>query len=286
MNLVKAGNKLNIPSVVAGCVPQGERTLKGLEKTSMVGVLQVDRVVEVVEQTLNGNVVQLMEGGRLPRLDLPKIRKNRMVEIVPLSTGCLGACTYCKTKHARGELGSYETGAIVNRIKQVIAEGVKEIWLSSEDTGAYGRDIDTDLPALLRAITEVMPDEGVMLRVGMTNPPFILDHLDAVAECLNLPKVFSFLHVPVQAGSDSVLERMNREYTCAEFERVVDFLSARCPDVTIATDIICGFPGETEEDWQQTMDLCRKYRFRNLHISQVGALGACALGACARSIRS
>jgi tRNA A37 methylthiotransferase MiaB len=76
MNLVKLGNKMQIPSVVAGCVPQGEQTLKGLEKVSMVGVLQVDRVVEVVEQTLNGNVVQLMEKGRLPRLDLPKVLES------------------------------------------------------------------------------------------------------------------------------------------------------------------------------------------------------------------
>jgi threonylcarbamoyladenosine tRNA methylthiotransferase CDKAL1 len=192
-----------------------------------------------------------------------------MVEIVPLSTGCLGACTYCKTKHARGELGSYETEAIVGRIKSVIAEGVKEVWLSSEDTGAYGRDIGTNLPALLRSITAALPEEGVMLRVGMTNPPFILDHLDAVAECLNRSQVFGFLHIPVQAGSDHVLEKMNREYTCAEFERVVDFLTAKVPGVTIATDIICGFPGETDEDWEETMNLVRKYRFHTLHISQV-----------------
>ena len=88
----------------------------------MVGIQQVDRVVEVVEETLKGHTVRLLERGRLPRLDLPKIRRNPLVEIVPLSTGCLGACTYCKTKHARGELGSYETSAIVQRIEAVIAE--------------------------------------------------------------------------------------------------------------------------------------------------------------------
>ena len=210
INMVTEARKTNKTVVVSGCVPQGESTLKGLEDVSMIGVLQVDRVVEVVEETLKGNTVRLLERGRLPRLDLPKIRKNRLVEIVPLSTGCLGNCTYWKTKHTRGELGSYEISAIVDRVKSVAKEGVKEVWLSSEDTGAYGRDIGTDLPALLKAITANLP-EGVMLRVGMTNPPFILDYLDAIADCLNHPSVFAFLHVPVQCGSNSVLERMNRE---------------------------------------------------------------------------
>lgn len=83
---------------------------------------------------------------------------------------------------------------------------MREIWLSSEDTGAYGRDIGTDLPALLRSLTAVLPADGsVMLRVGMTNPPFILEHLDAMAAALNHPAVFSYLHVPVQSGTGHTL---------------------------------------------------------------------------------
>jgi hypothetical protein len=82
------------------------------------------------------------------------------------------------------------------------------------------------------------------------------------------PSVYAFLHVPVQAGSDSVLDAMRREYTVGEFETVCDYLLANVPDITIATDIICGFPGETEEDWNATMSLCRKYDFREVHISQ------------------
>ncbi len=87
----------------------------------------------------------------LPRLDLPKVRRNKHIEIIPLSTGCLGNCTYCKTKHARGELGSYDPDAIVARARAAAADpGVREIWLSSEDTGAYGRDLGIKLPHLLR----------------------------------------------------------------------------------------------------------------------------------------
>ncbi|KAF1324045.1 Miab-like trna modifying enzyme, archaeal-type, partial [Globisporangium splendens] len=267
MHLAIKGKSQGKAVVVAGCVPQADRHIKGLEDVSIVGIQQVDRVVEVVEETLKGHTVRLLSKNRLPELDLPKIRKNPMVEIIPLSTGCLGACTYCKTRHARGKLGSYTLEAIVARAQSVIAEGVTEIWLSSEDTGAYGIDIGTDLPTLLRALLAVVPD-GVMLRVGMTNPPYILEHLDAVADVLNHDNVFSFLHVPVQAGSDDVLLAMNREYTSGEFSRVADVLLEKVPGLTLATDIICGFPGETEEHFDETMALVEKYHFHIMNISQ------------------
>lgn len=129
-------------------------------------------------------------------LDIPKIRKNALVEIIPLSTGCLGSCTYCKTRHARGKLGSYDPKAIVNRVKTSVEDGVMEIWLTSEDTGAYGRDINTSLPELCRNIIKELP-ENTMLKIGMTNPPFILEHLQAMADIFNHPRVYAFLHVPV-----------------------------------------------------------------------------------------
>lgn len=268
MHLVNKAKETNFPVVVAGCVSQADRSIPGLEDVSVVGISQIDRVVEVVEETLSGHTVKLLAKKELPALDLPKIRKNPLVEIVPLSTGCLGACTYCKTKHARGNLGSYTVDTIVDRVRTVVAEGVSEVWLSSEDTGAYGIDLGTDISCLLRAVVAALPDEGVMLRVGMTNPPYILRHLEAVAEILNHPKVFAFLHVPVQAGSDSVLGAMNREYTCDEFRQVADYLLTHVPDVTIATDIICGFPNESEADFDETLALINHYKFAIVNISQ------------------
>ncbi|XP_030468031.2 uncharacterized protein LOC115686777 [Syzygium oleosum] len=257
------------PLVVAGCVPQGSRDLKELEGVSIVGVQQIDRVVEVVEETLKGHEVRLLHRKRLPTLDLPKVRKNKFIEILPINVGCLGACTYCKTKHARGHLGSYTIDGLVGRVKTVIADGVREIWLSSEDTGAYGRDIGVNLPTLLKAIVTVLPPDGsTMLRVGMTNPPFILEHLQEIAEVLRHPCVYSFLHVPVQSGSDAVLTAMNREYTVSEFRTVVDTLTELVPGMQIATDIICGFPGETDKDFSETISLVKEYKFPQVHISQ------------------
>lgn len=267
INYISKARKNGKKVVVSGCVPQGDRTLPGLEECSVVGVTQIDRIVEVVEETLKGNIVKLLAKKELPSLDLPKIRRNAYVEIVPINTGCLGSCTYCKTKHARGKLGSYEIDAIVKSCLKASKEGVKEIWLTSEDTGAYGRDINTDLPELMMEILKNIP-EDVMIRVGMTNPPYIMEHLEKMAKILNHPNCFSFLHIPVQCGSNPVLDKMNREYKVEDFKLVCDYLIANVPGITLATDIICGFPSETKEQFDETLDLIDKYKFPVINISQ------------------
>ncbi|XP_037699855.1 LOW QUALITY PROTEIN: threonylcarbamoyladenosine tRNA methylthiotransferase [Choloepus didactylus] len=273
-NSIKKAQEENKKVVLAGCVPQAQPRQDYLKGLSIIGVQQIDRVVEVVEETIKGHSVRLLgqkkdNGKRLggARLDLPKIRKNPLIEIISINTGCLNACTYCKTKHARGNLASYPIDELVDRAKQSFQEGVCEIWLTSEDTGAYGRDIGTNLPTLLWKLVEVIP-EGAMLRLGMTNPPYILEHLEEMAKILNHPRVYGFLHIPVQSASDSVLMEMKREYCVADFKRVVDFLKAKVPGITIATDIICGFPGETGQDFQETVKLVEEYKFPSLFINQ------------------
>ncbi|XP_069359115.1 threonylcarbamoyladenosine tRNA methylthiotransferase [Maniola hyperantus] len=274
-NEIELGQSRGIHVVLAGCVPQGAPRAAYLQGLSVVGVQQIDRIVEIVEETLKGHTVRLFsqkktDGGKKAggaSLLLPKVRKNPLIEIIPINTGCLNQCTYCKTKHARGELGSYPPEEIVERARQSFKEGVCEIWLTSEDTGTYGRDIGTTLPALLWQLVEVIP-EGCRLRLGMTNPPYILEHLAEIAQIMHHPRVYKFLHVPVQSGSDEVLSDMKREYTRADFERVVDYLRFKVPGMTIATDIICGFPTETEANFEDTMSLCKKYKFPSLFINQ------------------
>ncbi|NXG46310.1 CDKAL methylthiotransferase, partial [Psilopogon haemacephalus] len=273
-NSIKKAQEGKKKVVLAGCVPQAQPRQDYMKGLSIIGVQQIDRVVEVVEETIKGHSVRLLgqkknNGKRLggARLDLPKIRKNPLIEIISINTGCLNACTYCKTKHARGDLASYPIEELVDRAKQSFQEGVCEIWLTSEDTGAYGKDIGTDLPTLLWKLVEVIP-EGAMMRLGMTNPPYILEHLEEMAKILNHPRVYAFLHIPVQSASDSVLMDMKREYCVADFKQVVDFLKEKVPGITIATDIICGFPGETDEDFQETVKLVEQYRFPSLFINQ------------------
>ncbi|KAL1495882.1 hypothetical protein AB1Y20_014526 [Prymnesium parvum] len=260
----KAANK---PIVVAGCVSQAEPDLEFIAGLSIVGVQQIGRVVEVVRQALEGNTVRLLGKAERPELELPKIRKNRLVEIIACNTGCLGACTYCKTVHARGRLGSYPPAALASRVRTALSEGVVEVWLTSEDTGAYGRDIGSSMPELMQTLLEALPD-GCMLRVGMTNPPYMLQHLDAIVRLLRHPRCYAFLHIPVQSGSNAVLTEMNREYTVEQFYQVAEKLLSEVPDMTIATDIICGFPGETEQDHAQTLAMLDRFRFPVVNISQ------------------
>ena len=152
-------------------------------------------------------------------------------------------------------------------MKKAFAEGVNEIWLTSEDTGAYGRDINTSIVDLLILLVENLPPNK-MLRVGMTNPPYILEHLQGISEILNHPQVYKFLHIPVQAGDDTTLERMNREYTVEDFSKVCDALLQNVDQMTVSTDVICGFPGETDAQFKGTLDLIKKYKFPILNISQ------------------
>jgi threonylcarbamoyladenosine tRNA methylthiotransferase CDKAL1 len=271
VNLVVKADTLGKKIVVTGCVPQADQSIPMFEKASLLGVSNIDSIVTVVEETLRGNrIVVIGKSTDLPDITvMPKMRRNKLVEIIAISTGCLGQCTYCKTKHARGELGSYPIDAIISRVKSALSEGVKQIWLTSEDLGAYGIDLGTDIVQLLYGIIqeiEKVPD--VMLRLGMTNPPYMLQHAEEVAKILSHEQVFEFLHVPVQSGSDSVLRDMKREYTAEDFNLLVEILRSRLPAVTIATDIICGFPQETDDDHKETLRLIEQHKFPVINISQ------------------
>ncbi|EKG05664.1 tRNA modification enzyme, putative [Trypanosoma cruzi] len=275
MNRVRATGK---PLVVAGCVPQADPRNTQWDDVSVIGVRNIDRVGEVIHEALQGHCVRLIgvnehannkqDFNKLPPLDLPKIRRNRFIEIIPISVGCLNHCTYCKTKQARGDLRSWPIESIVLRVRSVLKEGVKEIRITSEDVGAYGIDIKTDIVCLLRAIVKEIQGTEVMMRVGMSNPPYLLRHLDDFAAILRHPNVYEFVHIPIQSGSNRILNAMQREYTLEEFHECVHRIRSVVPNVTLATDIICAFPGEGEAEWRETMELCDHVRFPVLNITR------------------
>lgn len=271
LNAISQAKDAGKAAVLAGCIPSGDKKLcesSWLDGVSMLDVTQLDRIVDVVEESLKGHTVKLMEKRHSPTsLHLPKIRRDNLVEIIPINVGCFGNCTYCKTKFARGSVVSHPIKEIVERAKQVASEGVRMIELASEDMGAYGIDLGTNIVELLLTLSDELP-EGVMVRTGMTNPPYIMAHIDGIIEALRRPNIFCFMHIPVQSGSDSVLQKMKREYTVGEFSFLVDRLREAIPDIYLITDIICGFPAESDEDWQQSMDLVRKYHFHGIYSSK------------------
>lgn len=260
--------KMEKKVVVAGCIAQTEPGK--LEGYSLIGPYQIERIVEVVEETLNDNAVSLLVREKNERLNLPKIRKNRAIEIIPICAGCLGdPCAYCKVKEARGELMSYDKDAVVSQVMKARAAGVREIWLTAQDTGCYGRDADSDLVKLLKNVLIAAGDFRV--RVGMMNPNHVLGMLDDLIKVYKNDKMFKFLHIPVQSGNNAVLKRMRRKYTVEDFVKIVARFRSEIPDITISTDIICGFPGETREQFLDSVDLMRKITPDVMNISRFWA---------------
>jgi threonylcarbamoyladenosine tRNA methylthiotransferase CDKAL1 len=252
--------------ILTGCIPQSEKKKEKLEKYSMVGTFQLEKIEEAVQETDNGNTVQFLKRENKSRLNIPKIRKNPLIEIVPINDGCLSACTFCKTKQARGNLYSYPENDIVRHISKAVEDGAKEIWLTSQDTAVYGIDQKSTIVELLKSIVEIK--RSFRLRVGMGNPDFLKNYIDEYIKILKHEKVFRFVHIPVQAGSDKVLKDMRRKYTAEEYVQIVKKLKEEIPDITIATDIICGFPQENEEDFQKTIDIMKTTRPDVVNISR------------------
>ena len=178
---------------------------------------------------------------------------HRDVGIVQIAQGCRGSCTYCITRRARGPLVSNSADEIMQEIRRCHERGATEIQLCAQDCSAWGADHGSQLGNLLSMIAEI--PGSFLLRIGMMNPATLLPALDAVIESFSNPRVFRFVHIPVQSGSDRVLARMGRGYTREDFLTIVREFREHIPDITIATDIIAGFPGEDEQDVRQSIEL-------------------------------
>lgn len=178
--------------------------------------------------------------------------------IVPIAQGCAGRCTYCITRVARGRVASYAVHSIVEQVKRHAERGVREIKLTGQDTAAFGLDSGTNLAALLRAIA-VIPDD-FRVRVGMADPLTVYPIQEELVAAYESEKVFKFLHLPVQSGDDEILASMKRQYTVFEFEQIVHRFRRAFPEVMLSTDVIVGFPGESEAQFEATMALIRRVR--------------------------
>ena len=245
------------PLVVAGCLPKSEtKTVeKFSNKASLIGPNSLGKTLNVIDTTLMGGRRVELEDSDLSKLGLPKIRLNPTIGIVEIASGCMSDCTFCETKLSKGDLKSYRIGDIVRQVKTELKEGCKEIWLTSTDNGCYGLDINSDLPTLIESVSEIPRD--FKIRVGMMNPMYMPKIRDGLIQSFQNSKVFKFLHVPVQSGSDKVLNDMKRGHTAKTFIDVVERFRRNFSKFTISTDIIVGFPSESEDDFQKTINLLK-----------------------------
>jgi threonylcarbamoyladenosine tRNA methylthiotransferase CDKAL1 len=178
------------------------------------------------------------------------------IGILPIASGCMGSCSYCITKNARHGLRSRNPDDLIERLKNLLARGTVEIQLCAQDTAIYGNDIDIDLARLVELLEAV--DGDFMMRIGMMNPAAVLQNMEKILRAFQSPKVFKFLHLPVQSGSDAVLERMKRRHTVEQFEEIVRMFRSQFPEMNLSTDIIVGFPGETDGDFQKSLELIER----------------------------
>ena len=197
-----------------------------------------------------------------------RCRFNPLITTVEISRGCLGACTFCIVKNIKGKIRSRSPDSILNEIKTALEKGSKEIWLTSQDTGAYGWDFSPKLylPSLVDSITRL--EGNFFVRLGMMTPSTIKKFFSPLVQQLQKSKVFSFLHLPIQSGSDSILHLMRRTETRGYFIDLLDRLHQKVNELVVATDIMVGFPGESQKDYNQTKKLLQEVKPTIVNLSK------------------
>lgn len=250
------------PLIVAGCMAaaQRDRVKSLVPRAKLLPPRKWPQVVDLLDGTTAC-------GERAADLEAASFGWHDA--IVPIAQGCAGRCTYCITRVARGRVKSYPVEDLVALICRNVERGAKEIKLTGQDTGAYGIDSGTNLARLLRSVDAIPGDFRV--RVGMADPLTVLPIVDDLVDAYASEKVFKFLHLPVQSGDDAILAAMRREYTVRDFEEVVAAFRRAFPEVTLSTDVIVGFPGETEERFERTMDLVRRVRPDIVNVTRFSA---------------
>ena len=274
---IKELSKQNL--IVAGCMPDvaSERIKKIAKKAnpeakiSLIGTNHFHEIARVMKKMAENKETVLISQEKEIKLCFPKALRRKKVGITQISEGCLGNCAYCIVRFAKGNLFSYPQEKIIKNVQQDLARGCKEIWLTSQDNASYGIEHGRNmLPELLSKIINL--PSRFQVRVGMMNPSSLLPFVDDIIEIYKNKKVKKFLHVPVQAGSDKILRLMNRGYSVNDFYEIVYKFRDNIPNITISTDIIVGFPGEDEKDFEKTLELIRKVGPEVLNISKFWAM--------------
>jgi len=261
----KFGEKL----IIAGCMP--ETSLKQIEriapKSSIIGTHNIKKIRSLINDVLENKRTVLVGKAGIIKCSLPKLREQKLISIIPISSGCNGQCSYCITRLAKGKLFSYPKEEILKSIENDLQNGAKEIWLTSQDNAAYGLDKGkAELPELLKEILALK--HKFKLRLGMMDPNNVLPVLESLIKVYKDKKMFKFIHIPVQSASDSVLKHMNRFYKTEEAERIIKAFRKEFPEAVIATDIITGYPTETEEDHVKNLEFIKNLKPDVLNVSK------------------
>ena len=235
---------------VTGCAPKDFR-----EEASKI----TDKVLYTSLKDLHANYNTSLRGAKATKQSTDTLRETPLVGIVNIEEGCLDACAYCSTRLVKGRLHSYPATVLVQQVKSFVEDGCNEIQLTGQDCGCYGFDTGTNLAELVQQILSDVPG-GYKLRLGMGNPRHMLQYINGIIDCFKDDRVYKFIHLPVQSGSNAILQAMNRKHSVQDFIDLAETINSRFPLFTLSTDLIVGFPGESEQDFQDTLDLLEKTR--------------------------
>lgn len=275
---------------VGGCIGQrdGDILLRQLPHVDVVfGTHNLGRLPELLDQarTSDTPIVEVLDSGTDFTSDLPGEREHPWHAWVPITVGCDNFCTYCIVPYVRGRERSREMDAIVAECGDLVADGVREITLLGQNVNSYGRDIYGE-PRFAEILSAVAATGIERIRFATSHPKDLSDA--TIAAMAELPSICNQLHLPVQSGSNRILAAMNRRYTAEEYLALVERLYAAIPDLALSTDIIVGFPGETDEDFEDTMRVVEKARYAQaftfIYSPRVGTPAADLDGAVPRPI--
>ena len=254
--------------IVGGCMVEidPEKLDKIGPNISWIGPHQLNKSASVVNATYCGDVIRETGFSKESKVCVPKVGDDSLIHILQICEGCLGASTFCCTRFARGPLNSYPISDIVFEAQRAIENGACEIQLTAQDTAAFGRDSGEKLSDLIREVANLKGDFRV--RVGMMHPKNILNDVDEIIDAMKHPKVYDFIHLPVQSGSDKVLSEMRRGHSVEQYKNIVSKFKEEIPNVTLATDIIVGYPTESDEDFDETVKLLEEIKPSLIHLSK------------------
>jgi len=254
---------------VVGCMAQnmGSELLRKFPQVkAVVGPRHIGRLPDLLEEALNHKATAYLDEDSREMVDLqvaPLVRSNSFKAFVTIAYGCDNFCTYCIVPYVRGRFVSRHSSDILKEINELVESGVLEVTLLGQNVDSYGKDFDDGyrFSDLLRDVSRIPG----LLRVRFTtsHPKDFTD--DVIEVMATEPKICPAINLPIQSGSNRILRKMNRGYTVERYEEIVNRIRKAVPDVAITSDLIVGFPGETEDDFNDTLEMLKRMQFDLVH---------------------
>ena len=251
-----------VPIYITGCAPKDfrEEALRAVPHVQFTSLKELE--ASAILPTQSAQSPSSQTSARTPdsnKVSRNVLRESPFVGIVNIEEGCLDACAFCSTHLVKGRLHSFAPQTIVDQVQALVDDGCLEIQLTGQDCACYGFDIGTNLAELTqRILTHV--NGNYRIRLGMGNPRHVLSYQEALLDCFTDDRIYKFIHIPVQSGSENVLKAMNRRHTARDYATLAHAFTERFRKFTLSTDLIVGYPGETDTDFNDTLKLLKATR--------------------------